>query len=73
MSWPYLLMFAFVASQAAAMFMLSTSGLYSEMFGRYRRIARSHDSARLLQKASSNEWVENHEFWEMAEVEEIAF
>jgi len=55
------------------MAMLVTSGLYSELFGRHRRIARAADSSKLLQGASNNEWVENHEFWEMTELEEVAF
>ena len=55
------------------MAMLVTSGMYSELFGRHRRIARAADSSRLLQAASETEWVENHEFWEMTKVEEVAF
>ena len=55
------------------MAMLVTSGVYSELFGRHRRIARAADTSKLLQGASESEWVENHEFWEMAEVEEVAF
>lgn len=55
------------------MAMLVTSGMYSELFGRHRRIARASDSSLLLQRASETEWVENHEFWEMTEVEEVAF
>jgi len=55
------------------MAMLVTSGLYSELFGRSRRIARANDSSKLLQHAGQNEWVENHEFWELGEVEEVAF
>lgn len=53
--------------------MLVTSGLYSELFGRHRRIARAADTSQLLQEASETEWVENHEFWELGEVEEVAF
>jgi len=55
------------------MAMLVTSGLYSELFGRHRRIARATDTSELLQGASENEWVENHEFWEITELEEVAF
>lgn len=55
------------------MAMLVTSGMYSELFGRHRRIARASDTSKLLQTASDNEWVENHEFWEMTETEEVAF
>jgi len=55
------------------MAMLVTSGMYSELFGRHRRIARAADTSRLLQSASESEWVENHEFWEITEVEEVAF
>ncbi|MFB0901367.1 MAG: hypothetical protein QMA93_00730 [Acidimicrobiales bacterium] len=53
--------------------MLVTSGLSSELFGRHRRIARASDTSGLLQGASKTEWVENHEFWELGEVEEVAF
>lgn len=73
MSWTTVLIICFLASQAAAMGMLVTSGLYSELFGRHRRIARAADSSRLLRDAAENEWVENHEFWEMTDVEEVAF
>ena len=55
------------------MAMLVTSGLYSELFGRHRRIARATDTSKLLQGAVDTEWVENHEFWEMTEVKEVAF
>ena len=55
------------------MSMLVTSGLYGELFGRLRRIARALDTSRLLQEASETEWVENHEFWELGQVEEVAF
>jgi len=54
------------------MLMLTTSGMYSELFGRSRRIARAHDAARRFEHTDP-EWVENHEFWELGEVEEVAF
>ena len=73
MSWTSVLIACFIASQAAAMAMLVTSGLYSELFGRHRRIARASDTSRLLRSAEANEWVDNHEFWEMSEPEEVAF
>lgn len=72
MSWTYVLVACFLASQAAAMAMLVTSGLYSELFGRHRRIARANDTARLLRHADP-EWVDNHEFWELTDLEEVAF
>lgn len=73
MSWSTVLVAAFIVSQASVMFMLMASGMYSELFGRHRRIARANDSSRLLQGASDSEWVENHEFWDLTEVEEVAF
>lgn len=73
MSWTTVLIACFIATQAAAMAMLLTSGMYSELFGRHRRIARAADTSRLLQQASETEWVENHEFWDMTNVEEVAF
>lgn len=73
MSWSSVLVVCFLATQASAMAMLVTSGLYSELFGRHRRIARANDTSQLLQGASENEWVENHEFWEITQVEEVAF
>ena len=73
MSWSAVLVACFLATQASVMAMLVTSGLYSELFGRHRRIARASDTSELLQGASETEWVENHEFWEMSEVEEVAF
>ena len=73
MSWSTVLVACFIATQASIMAMLVTSGLYSELFGRHRRIARATDTSKLLQQASDTEWVENHEFWEMADVEEVAF
>jgi hypothetical protein len=73
MSWSVVLVACFIATQASIMAMLVTSGMYGELFGRHRRIARAADSSRLLQAASETEWVENHEFWEMTKVEEVAF
>ena len=73
MTWSTVLVACFIATQASIMAMLVTSGMYSELFGRHRRIARAADSSKLLQGASESEWVENHEFWEMTEVEEVAF
>lgn len=73
MSWTWILVACFIATQASIMAMLVTSGMYSELFGRHRRVARSADSSGLLQSASENRWVETHEFWEMTEVEEVAF
>jgi hypothetical protein len=72
MSWTTVLIVCFLASQAVAMAMLVTSGMYSELFGRHRRIARAADTSPLLRSAGS-EWVENHEFWEMDGPEEVAF
>jgi len=73
MSWSYILVACFIATQASIMAMLVTSGMYSELFGRHRRIARAADTSRLLQQASETEWVENHEFWEITKLEEVAF
>jgi len=73
MSWTAVLVACFIATQASIMAMLVTSGLYSELFGRHRRIARAADTSKLLQDASGSEWVENHEFWEMTTLEEVAF
>jgi len=73
MSWSYLLVGCFIATQASIMAMLVTSGMYSELFGRHRRIARAADTSTLLQQASETEWVENHEFWEITKLEEVAF
>jgi hypothetical protein len=73
MSWSTVLVACFITTQASIMGMLVTSGLYGELFGRHRRIARAFDTSRLLQEASETEWVENHEFWELGEVEEVAF
>jgi len=73
MSWSAVLVASFIATQASAMAMLVTSGLYSELFGRHRRIARAADTSQLLQGAVDSEWVENHEFWELGEIEEVAF
>lgn len=73
MSWSTVLVACFIASQAAAMAMLVTTGMYSELFGRHRRIARARDTSTLLRESSESEWVENHEFWEMTDLEEVAF
>lgn len=72
-TWPNILAACFLLSQAAGMAMLVTSGIYSELFGRHRRNARAKDTSALLKNASGSEWVENHEFWEMDSVEEVAF
>jgi len=75
MSWTAVLVVCFLVTQAAAMAMLTTSGLYSELFGRHRRIARAQDSSAQLRQAArgENEFIENHEFWDLAEPEEVAF
>ena len=73
MSWSAVLVACFIASQASIMAMLVTSGMYGELFGRHRRIARAADTSKLLQDASETEWVENHQFWELGEIEEVAF
>jgi hypothetical protein len=73
MSWSAVLIACFIASQASIMAMLVTSGMYSELFGRHRQIARAADTSKLLQDASETEWVENHQFWELGEIEEVAF
>ena len=73
MSWSTILVASFIATQACIMALLVTSGMYSELFGRHRRIARAADTSKLLQQAAGNEWVENHEFWEITELEEVAF
>ncbi|MGY9083144.1 MAG: hypothetical protein ACKVK3_11100 [Acidimicrobiales bacterium] len=73
MSWSAVLVACFIATQVSIVGMLVTSGLSSELFGRHRRIARASDTSGLLQGASKTEWVENHEFWELGEVEEVAF
>ncbi len=72
MSWSTVLVASFIASQAVCMAMLVTSGMYSELFGRHRRVARAAAAAQVLHEASS-EWVENHEFWEITDLEEVAF
>lgn len=72
MSWSTVLVACFIASQAVCMAMLVTSGMYSELFGRHRRVARAVAAGQTNRDASS-EWVENHEFWEMTDLEEVAF
>ena len=72
MSWSTVLIACFLASQSVVMAMLVTSGMYSELFGRHRRIARAADTSGLL-RSGETEWVENHEFWEMDGPEEVAF
>lgn len=72
-SWSLIVAFCFLLSQAAGIAMLVTTGIHTELFGRHRRNARAVDTQELLQSASKSEWVENHEFWEMDEVEEVAF
>ncbi len=72
MSWSWVLAACFLASQAAIMAMLVTSGMYSELFGRHRRIANAQDTSRLL-RTDDGAWVDNHEFWEITELEEVAF
>lgn len=72
MSWSWALLMCFISSQAAIMALLSTSGLYSELFGRHRRNARAADTNALL-RLDDSEWVDTHEFWELGKVEEVAF
>ncbi len=72
MSWSAVLVACFIASQAVCMAMLVTSGMYSELFGRHRRVARAVAAAQ-AQAQTSSDWVENHEFWEITDLEEVAF
>ena len=72
MSWSTVLVACFIASQAVCMAMLVTSGMYSELFGRHRRVARAAAQSQAI-RGASNEWVENHEFWEITDLEEVAF
>ena len=49
--------------------MLITSGVGRELFGRFQ--VRNGENPVLAE--ASNEWIENHDFWDLGEIEEVAF
>lgn len=54
---------------ATAVAMLWTSGVGRELFGRFA--VRTGEKPALAEAPS--EWIENHDFWDLGEVEEVAF
>lgn len=72
MSTQLLIIVAFAASTAVTLAMLVTSGLARDLFSRFwlsSALAESQDPLAV----AADEWIENHEFWELGEVEEVAF
>lgn len=65
-----LLVAVFLASALVSFAMLRASGAMGEFFGRVRPEA---DAAVDALVEGSPEWIANHEFWELGEVEEVAF
>lgn len=73
MSWTVVVIACFAVTQAAAFAMLITSELLTEIFRPAKPTPAVVDSHKQLRDADSSKWVEDHEFWEMTTLEEVAF
>lgn len=66
---PTLLFIVFGIVLATSALLLRTSGAGSHLFGRWAlRGGAKPDLAE-----APSEWIENHDFWELGEIEEVAF
>lgn len=63
---------AFVTVNVVSALMLAMSGAFRDLFSRFSDVADVRDDGHVL-RDPSGEWIENHEFWEISEVEEVAF
>lgn len=52
-------------------YMLAASGTWRDLFGRARDVTAGSEADALA--AAPEDWLANHEFWELGEVEEVAF
>ncbi len=72
MASPFLLIGLFALVCAVSFAMLYTSGAYRQLFSRFAITSKIDDDSQQLSQAPS-EWIENHEFWELGDTEEVAF
>lgn len=63
---------AYAAVNVIGVLMLALSGAFRDLFSRFSDVADLHDDTHVLRTASGD-WIENHEFWEISQVEEVAF
>ncbi|MEQ8717808.1 MAG: hypothetical protein RIE08_09370 [Acidimicrobiales bacterium] len=63
---------AYAAVNVIGVLMLALSGAFRDLFSRFSDVADLNDNGHVL-RDPSGEWIENHEFWELSEVEEVAF
>jgi hypothetical protein len=62
----------YVVVHLVSVYMLVVSRTWRDLFGRARVPMQSSDESEVL-AAVPGEWLDNHEFWELTQVEEVAF
>ena len=62
----------YVVVHIVGVYMLAVSGTWRDLFGRAPKAMLSSDEAAPLAGAPED-WLANHEFWELTKVEEVAF
>lgn len=62
----------YVVVHLVGVYMLVVSRTWRELFGRAPAPVRSSDEAEVLAGAPED-WLDNHDFWKLTEVEEVAF
>ena len=62
----------YVVVHVVGVYMLVVSGTMRELFRRAPETVQSSDEAEVLAGAPED-WLTNHEFWELTQVEEVAF
>lgn len=72
MASPVLLIGAFIIVTVVVMALLMTSGVYRQLFSRFSVTSAISDDSHRLSETESD-WIETHEFWELGQVEEVAF
>lgn len=72
MASPVLLIGIFVVVTTVVMALLVTSGVYRQLFSRFSVTSSIGDNSHRLAETESD-WIETHEFWELGQVEEVAF
>lgn len=69
---PALLIIIFAVVFTTCLAMLASTGALRELFSRFSTTATIQDDSQTLSEAPS-EWIENHEFWGLGDIEEVAF
>lgn len=63
------LFIAFGSALLTSIALLLASGVGKELFGRFQ--VRNGEKPALAE--ASSDWIENHDFWDLGEIEEVAF